>query len=162
MNAQSLNPRSLYSSEAVGWQLIMSVLMILQPGKQSKHFGTASLRRPRLWHSWILISEKLGGVNVWRLYWKREQFFQNHKCIHGKTKMNQTNSPKLRCLWVAAEVTRESATPGTETTGSPLFPTKILRSEIKADHNESCFYTEKICSCVPSVAPLAVRVVDHP
>lgn len=71
MKAESLNPSSLYSSEAVRWQLIMSVLMILQPGKQSKHFGTASSLRPRWLRYWILISEKLGGVNVWRLQWKK-------------------------------------------------------------------------------------------
>lgn len=71
MKAESLNPSSLYSSEAVRWQLIMSVLMILQPGKQSKHFSTASSLRPRWRRYWILISEKLGGVNVWRLQRKK-------------------------------------------------------------------------------------------
>lgn len=55
VEAESLNPCSLYSSEALRWRVIMSVLMILQPGEPS----------PRWQQSWILNLGKLGEVNVW-------------------------------------------------------------------------------------------------
>lgn len=48
METESLNPSSLYSSEAARWQLLMSMLMTLpRPGEHSEHICTAGAQRPR-------------------------------------------------------------------------------------------------------------------
>lgn len=96
MEAESLNPNSLYSSEAVRWQLLMSMLMLMLMALPQR-----SKRRPRCRQSWILISEvavRWGGGDVLCGGWYHESwvFFppqteQLCECIHGKQRrMRQT------------------------------------------------------------------------
>lgn len=93
MEAESLNPGRLYSSEAVRWQLLMSMLMTLpQPGEHSQHLRTCQLTEakvPTVLNSHfgeVRWGEGFGGL----CYQKRSVFFffsQNeglHECIHGK------------------------------------------------------------------------------
>lgn len=66
METESLNPCSLYSSEAVRRQLLMSMLMTPpQQGEHSEHLCTASSQRPRCQHLWIVSLEKSSRGQVW-------------------------------------------------------------------------------------------------
>lgn len=108
IEAESLNPGSLSSSEAARWQLLMSMLMTTpQPGERSEHLCTASSQRPRCQQSWIFIfgevrwGEGFGGKGG-----TKRVFFSKYGALwmySWKTKMNETNSPELLSFRVVAD-----------------------------------------------------------
>lgn len=59
MAAGALNPSSLYSSEAVRWQLLMSMLMMLPPTLTPLHCQLREAKVPTVMNS------LLSGVRVW-------------------------------------------------------------------------------------------------